>query len=276
MAEREPFPWESEGETLALETPEQTIIELELAPFGSRLVAALLDQLILLLVFLGVVLFAILAAALGGVSGDGDTAGFAIAAAIVVWFLISTLAPAWWEIRGEGRTPGKRRLKLRTVMAGGQGLTVSAAVLRNLARLVDQIPLLWLIPALSPGKRRIGDVLAGTLVVWEEPPDARRRKRDWIGALGPSYGELAERQFFFGTDTLPKLRPEDLDLIEYLGDRLPSLPRSKQRRLLRECAQQYTERLGLEAEQERIHADPERFLRELGLFLRSRYRDRTF
>jgi uncharacterized RDD family membrane protein YckC len=276
MAAHEPFPWESEGETLALETPEQTVIELPLAPFGSRLVAALLDQLILLLVFLGLALFAILAGALGGVSRDSDTVGFAVAVAIVLWFLISTLAPAWWEIRGDGRTPGKRKLKLRTVMAGGQGLTVSAAVLRNLARLVDQIPLLWLIPALSPGKRRIGDVLAGTLVVSEERPDAWRRKRDWLGAIGPSYAGLDERRFFFGTDVLAKLRPEDLDLIEYLGDRLPSLKASKQLRLLRECAQQYTERLGLAAEQERIQAAPDRFLRELGLFLRDRYRDRAF
>src|SRR5262245_17955423 len=196
MATRDPFPWESEGETLALETPEQTVIELKLAPFGSRLVAALIDQSIVLLAFAGIVLFAILAGAAGSIWGSEDTVGVAIAAAIVLWFLTSTLAPAWWEIRGEGRTPGKRRLKLRTVMAGGQSLTASAAVLRNLARLVDQFPPLWLIPALSPGKRRIGDVLAGTLVVWEEPPSAKRRRRDWLGAIGASYGELAERRFF--------------------------------------------------------------------------------
>ena len=276
MPERDPFPWESEGETLALETPEQTVIELKLAPFGSRLVAALLDQLILLLVFVGVVLFAVLTGALGAIWDDRDARGFAFAVAIAAWFLISTLAPAWWEIRGEGRTPGKRRLKLRAVMAGGQGLTISAAVLRNLARLVDQLPLLWLIPALSPGKRRIGDILAGTRVVWEEPPSVKRRKRDWLGVLGPSYGALEERRFFFGVDALVKLRPEDLDLIEYLGERLPTLPRVKQLRLLREGAYQYMERLGLEADRERIQADPDRFLRELGLFLRERYRDRAF
>jgi uncharacterized RDD family membrane protein YckC len=201
MAEHEPFPWESEGETLALETPEQTVIELTLAPFGSRLVAALIDQLILLGVFVAFVAFVVLAASMGS-GWSGDATGLASAAAVVVWFLVSTLAPAWWEIRLQGRTPGKRRLKLRTVMAQGQALTRSSAVLRNLARLVDQIPVLWLIPALSPGKRRIGDYLAGTLVVSEVPPDAKRRRNDWLAMLAPTYSELPERHYFFGTEVL--------------------------------------------------------------------------
>src|SRR5262245_36142234 len=235
MAEREPFPWETEGETLALETPEQTVIELTLAPFGSRLVAAMIDQAILLGILIGIVLLLILLASTAGgiaaVTGgwSEEVAGLWVAAAIVMWFLVSTLAPAWWEIRGDGRTPGKRRLKLRTVMAQGQGLTHSAAVLRNLARLVDQVPLLWLIPALSPGKRRIGDYLAGTLVVSEAAPDAKRRRYDW---LATSQVELTERHYFFGSDVQSKLKPEDLDLIEYLGERLPSLKAAKRRELL--------------------------------------------
>jgi uncharacterized RDD family membrane protein YckC len=273
MTSREPFPWEAEGEILAVETPEQTVIELALAPFGSRLVAALLDQLILAGFFLVLVVFVALGAALGGVSGDGDAAGVAVAAGIASWFLLSTLAPAWWEIRGDGRTPGKRRLKLRTVMDKGQGLTVSAAVLRNLARLVDQIPLLWLVPALSPGKRRIGDYLAGTLVVWEAQPGPARRRRGWLDSRE---GEPEERVFFFGAEALARLKPEDLDLLEYLGERLPALPRSKRARLLGECAQRYVQRLGLEAEGARITAAPERFLRELGRFMREHYRDRVF
>src|SRR5262245_15279087 len=229
MAEREPFPWEREGETLALETPEQTVIELTLAPFGSRLVAALIDQVILLLILVALVSCAILVGSAAGAVWNKEMSGIWIAAFIGVWFLISTLAPAWWEIRGEGRTPGKRRLKLRTVMAQGQGLTHSAAVLRNLARLVDQLPILWLIPALSPGKRRIGDYLAGTLVVSEAAPDAKRRRYDW---LATSQVELTERHYFFGSDVQSKLKPEDLDLIEYLGERLPSLKAAKRRELL--------------------------------------------
>lgn len=275
MSAQEPLPWESEGETLALETPEQTVIELTLAPFGSRLVAALLDQLILGAIFLALALLVILVGALASAWSE-TVGGLAIAAALVVWFLLSTLAPAWWEVRGEGRTPGKRKLGLRTVMAQGQGLTVSSAVLRNLARLVDQLPPLWLIPALSPGKRRIGDFLAGTLVVWEQPPSARRHRRDWLGNLGRSHAELAERHYFFSTESQTKLKPEDLDLIEYLGDRLHALPSRKRRQLLAECALRYQERLGLEADAARIAAEPERFLRELGLFLRERYRDRAF
>jgi len=273
MAEREPFPWESEGETLALETPEQTVIELTLAPFGSRLVAALIDQLILLLILVALVSLAIIVGSAAGAIWRDEMAGITIAAVVVVWFLISTLAPAWWEIRGEGRTPGKRRLQLRTVMAQGQGLTLSAAVLRNLARLVDQFPPLWLIPALSPGKRRIGDYLAGTLVVSEVTPSAKRRRYDWL-ATGPS--DLSERHYFFGSEAQARLKPEDLDLIEYLGDRLPSLKSTKRRELLGECARRYVERLGLEADAERIAGEPERFLRELGLFLRESYRDRAF
>ncbi|MCZ6603065.1 MAG: hypothetical protein O6952_08665, partial [Planctomycetota bacterium] len=48
MSSKATFPWKKEGHVVTVETPEQTRLELRIAPFGSRIVAALLDYLMLL------------------------------------------------------------------------------------------------------------------------------------------------------------------------------------------------------------------------------------
>lgn len=260
------YPWQHHGETLVVETPEQTRVEYRVATFGARITAALLDNAIVFALGITVLLLAMLVGPLVDMLG-----GFLITAGLVLWFLVSLFYFVIAELSRDGQTPGKRRLGLRTVMATGHGLTFAAALTRNLARVVDNFPVFWFVPALTKGKRRIGDLLAGTYVV-EEQRAPRQPDAGWLDKLAPSWRELQDKQFAGLVATHAALTVEDLNLIEYLGDRLRAVPTQQGRRqLLAEVARSYVTRLELTAEAAAIEADPGRFLQELGLFLRDRF-----
>ena len=192
---------------------------------------------------------------------------------IILYFTLTLFYYAIGEIRGEGRTWGKRRLNLRTVMATGQGITIGASLIRNLARVADDIPVLWLVPSFTPGRRRMGDILAGTFVIDESPVGLSRG--DWLGALAPSHRELVERQYHFTGEMAGKLYPDDLNLLEYLEEGLVRQSPRQRRRTMRQVALRYMGRMCLEDDEQRIVADPKRFLQELALFLRERFDQRA-
>jgi uncharacterized RDD family membrane protein YckC len=89
---------------------------------------------------------------------------------LLIIFVVDWFYHFCWEIFGSGASPGKRLLGLRVVQNNGEPVSTSASFLRNLLRFADTYFFLYLIAslciALSPGFRRIGDWVAGTLVVW--------------------------------------------------------------------------------------------------------------
>lgn len=96
---------------------------------------------------------------------------FAGMLAWIVYFLLSQgyrIAAEWlWR----GQTLGKRVMRLRVVDEQGLRLTFAQIALRNLLRFVDVLPVAYLVGGASAllGRRaqRLGDLAAGTLVVWE-------------------------------------------------------------------------------------------------------------
>ena len=163
------FPWKKDGHVVTVETPEQIRMEMRVAPFGTRIIGALLDNLILLVIvvvlWLGLILitFTLIMPLLGDdPSGTPtfqrflDAIRYTWAAFLAAIFIVQTFYFVYLELRYEGQTYGKRILKIRTVMATGQGLTIGGSLIRNLARNVDYFPLLWIVPGLDPSRRRIG------------------------------------------------------------------------------------------------------------------------
>lgn len=85
----------------------------------------------------------------------------------------------WWymvlfEVLHQGRTPGKRWLKLRVVHDDGTPVGWASSLTRNLLRFVDTLPFGYFLGALCclwhPAFKRLGDLAAGTLVIHDEPP----------------------------------------------------------------------------------------------------------
>ena len=77
-----------------------------------------------------------------------------------------------FEAIWDGQTPGKRRLGIRVVQDGGYSVSFAASAVRNLARMIDMLPGMYAIgiasAALSKSGKRLGDMLAGTIVVQEK------------------------------------------------------------------------------------------------------------
>jgi len=146
--------------TLLAETPEGIAILLRPAGAVPRSLAYALDWFIRSIVFL------IAAAILGGVKGVG------VGLMLIVYFGLEWLYPIAFELLPGSATPGKRALGLQVMMDTGLPVTPSAAVTRNLLRVADFMPVAFafglLAMLLRRDFKRLGDIVAGTLVVHAE------------------------------------------------------------------------------------------------------------
>ena len=164
------------GEKLIIETPEQTSIEFPLAGIGSRFLAVLIDTLIQIgaLIVLGLIFVGLGFSFSATGFGQSSTAAVWIGAVLIfVYFLLMYGYFMLFESIWNGQTPGKRLTHLRVIKNSGQPITTIDAVARNLLRLVDQLPFAYGIGVLcawiSPQSKRLGDYVAGTVVVHEKP-----------------------------------------------------------------------------------------------------------
>jgi len=148
---------------ISIPTPEGVELELVLAGVGSRLVAGLVDFLVK-----GAILLALW---LIGDAAGGDQGGFVVAVLIVASFVVYFGYDVAFETLASGRTPGKRAAGLRVVRLGGEPVGFVSSAVRNLLRLVDSLPGIYAVGAVSilfsHRNQRLGDLAAGTLVVRE-------------------------------------------------------------------------------------------------------------
>jgi len=173
-----------EGDRIRIETPEHVVFDYELAGLGSRIIAALVDLILVGFILLGLFLAVVLIT--GGVPRTGP---WAAALGAVGAFLTFWGYPIFFEILWRGQTPGKRSLRMRVIQEGGYSLTPQVVIVRNLLRLVDFLPgayfLGLLMMMLSPRYKRVGDWVAGTLVIRDQSAAAappRRRQATPIPA----------------------------------------------------------------------------------------------
>jgi uncharacterized RDD family membrane protein YckC len=104
----------------------------------------------------------------------GLTLGLLSPLLYVYLFAVSSGYFIWCEWKMGGTTPGKRLFHLRTMREDGLRLGFLENVARNLLRAVDSLPGLYGVAALSAAigqdRRRLGDRVAGTIVVVEPQP----------------------------------------------------------------------------------------------------------
>ena len=166
-------------ETLIIETPERVPLHFALASIGNRFLACAIDHaiqgLILVLIFLATIIIANISVFDNDVSSAPK---WVIAVAIVVLFLIFAGYFTFFEWIWSGQTPGKLWLRLRVIREDGRPITFWEAAVRNLLRAFDMLPTfpfysVGLIAVFSSGRdQRIGDMVAGTVVVREREAEA--------------------------------------------------------------------------------------------------------
>jgi uncharacterized RDD family membrane protein YckC len=155
--------------TVEVEPPEHVRFRFHVAGPTRRAWAYLVDWLVRVLAFVGIELMMLLGT--GHQVGAGKaifSSGTLLSLFFIEWAYFVVFEAAW-----NGTTPGKRLLKLRVVKVGGYPLSFADAVLRNLLRTADFLPVGYLVGLLVmswDGRfMRLGDRAAGTMVVIEDP-----------------------------------------------------------------------------------------------------------
>lgn len=150
---------------ITAETPEGIAISMRAAGFPVRCMAFLIDASIRYMTVSTVAL----TLRLGGRVGTGVL--------LIVVFLILWLYPVIFELTPAAATPGKRTMGIQVMMANGLPLTPAGCLIRNLMRAVDMLPLLYGFAIVSMlmrrDARRLGDLAAGTIVVYRDRTSPR-------------------------------------------------------------------------------------------------------
>lgn len=183
-----PIIWEMEitmrsywDEDLAILSAENVSFSLETAGLGSRFAALALDTFYQTLVQ---ILILLSAAGLNAYVVALDSLPLWLNSTLKALYLLFNFALYFgyyfvFEWLWDGQTPGKRYFGLRVMLASGLPLTVTAALARNAVRLIDFLPPIYgsgaLVSLLNPLNQRIGDLVAGTIVVRESKTEKQRK-----------------------------------------------------------------------------------------------------
>ncbi|MEN8148439.1 MAG: RDD family protein [Planctomycetota bacterium] len=167
-------------------TPEGVPLTFVVATVGERIWGYFIDMCLLLVALTAVSVPLLFLAALG-------QSGVMVALWFVAFFLLRNFYFTYFEIRGQGTTPGKRRAGTRVIDRRGRPLRSGAVFVRNLTRelevffplvalsfpdqvigakgsLVQLVAGAWfvgmaLMPLFNRDRLRVGDLIAGTVVV---------------------------------------------------------------------------------------------------------------
>lgn len=149
---------------LNIDTPENVVFGYEIAGIGSRFLAALIDT--ILIVILQIIVN-VLIVVIVDLEGSWAPAILGFVAFLILWGYY-----IYFELRWSGSSPGKQQVGLRVIRVDGTPISLSESLIRNLIRLIDFLPISYGVGVvtmfISSQSRRLGDLAAGTIVVWEQ------------------------------------------------------------------------------------------------------------
>jgi uncharacterized RDD family membrane protein YckC len=246
------------------ETPENVQVQYEPAGLGTRFIAWFVDQVVVWLITAALMIFlAVAGFSFDFLFDDNDRRDPADSQRVVfyffglmmlVWGLGSFLYFGGSELFLRGQTIGKRLLRIRVIKASGFQLDAASILIRNIFRVVDHLPPMWIFPVVSRHSQRAGDMVAGTLVVC----DSQATLSSVRATL--SSRQAADAEFRFDGSQLKRLSGDDFQAIERFLDRWRELPLDQQATLLPIFAQRIAAKLKIEQPPEK---QQHRFLEDL-------------
>ena len=258
---------------LEFETPENVQIAYRPAGLGTRYCAWLLDAFFAFLIALVLFMLTMVVTAAAGVvlkrfgkfepSNDEDVREFlfyAVGIGTLYFGLGSLIYFSVCELLGRGQTYGKKICGVRVVKTDGFSLDAGSILVRNVFRIVDQLPPLWIVPVLSARSQRFGDMVAGTVVVAEAS--------DTLGEMRTALlrRPAAESKFRFDGSMLARALPVDIQAVERILERWRQIPGPQFLDLLNVICDPLARRLGVQPPDS---ADRQEFLQD---FLAAIYR----
>jgi len=227
-------------------TPQQVPITFQVAPVRERILAFLLDAIILF------GLITLLYSILSAINLDVTSAETINMVIITPFFIFYSLA---FEIFSGGQSPGKIAMKIRVIKLSGQELSLTDYFLRWAFRWVDIWGSLGTIAALqisSSGKgQRLGDLLAGTSVIRIQGDYKIKLseilKIENMEAYEPLFPQVTQ------------LSEKEMLAVKMALDQYKKYPNTGHMKVLAKCSLTIRERLGIPIEK----SDPVIFLNRL-------------
>lgn len=143
-----------------IETAEGVRLPLVPAGLAVRGLAFFLDLLIQGAILFGIALIASVLGLAGG--------GLFLLVLFLVWWFYGVVC----DMLLNGQTLGKKIVGIRAVRDNGSPITLDASIVRNLLLAADFLPFFWvggcLSMVLTKNSRRFGDLVAGTLVIYQQ------------------------------------------------------------------------------------------------------------
>jgi len=229
-------------------SPEKVEIRYDIAGLGSRALAAVLDDLLVLLLNAIVLLILTvledtmrLITTLIGRIGEGWALAALAFFAFISWFAYYILFEIWWH----GQTPAKRAFGLRVIRLDGTPAIAGAILIRELVRLVDAFPICLfgynvagLVAFFNPYGQRVGDMLAGTFVIKE-----RRVELPMLQSLSTIRPEEHPLEIY--VPTVLALSASEYRALRAFLERRDQFPAEVREKLAAELYQHLVQRLGL-------------------------------
>lgn len=240
---------------VTLQTPESVELEFTLAGIGNRAYALLIDYIVLGLILIGfLIAWATLAIQLGDViesfAGSNNRLQLWLwAIQLLISFFVYVGYFVFFEALWQGQTPGKRYVKIRVIRDDGRPVRLQQSTLRALLRPVDDIFFIGVfLIALTKQEKRLGDFMAGTLVIQDEQP---------VAAANFPVSEQAKAlvdRLHIEAD-LSQLLPEDFAVIREYLQRRQAMTSEARTQLSRKLAHQVKEVIVLEKVPQKVSAD---------------------
>ncbi len=157
---------------ITLQTPESVKLQFTLAGIGNRILALLVDYLVIgVLLVIGLWVFNLLLLSSIDLANrfdisEADVELWVQAIQILITSFLFTTYFIGFEVFWQGQSPGKRYAQIRVVREDGRPIGLKQAVLRTLIRPVDDLFFVGVfLILLTEREKRLGDWAAGTLVI---------------------------------------------------------------------------------------------------------------
>lgn len=237
-------------EKVGVKTPEYISLQFQLAGLGSRTVAFIIDNVILSIAMVIILLVSfLLVFAVSEIPFMEDAIPYLLVFMIIGLFLLNYGYFVILEFFWGGKTIGKKIMGIRVIQENGQSITFLASFIRNLLLIIDSLPY-YLVGLLMiffhPKKKRLGDLLAGTIVVYDENAPSKK-KQSTIEKEIHDRG-LTKESLSLDTWNLKSIDMQDWNLIRTYANRFKQLDVKDRIELTDQVAQIIFPKLGLEWE----------------------------
>jgi uncharacterized RDD family membrane protein YckC len=239
-------------EQMDIKTPEYVSLQFQTAGIGSRAAAFIIDRILLSVVTALLVIIVLLV--MKGMSDFPfflETNSVPIAITIIILFLLNWGYFFACEFFAGGRTIGKKLMGIRVIQDNGHSITLLSSFIRNLMRIIDSLPTGYFVGILMvffhPKHKRLGDVVAGTIVVHERKAKAKQKKLTGIEKEIAGRG-LSKADLTIDEWTLKSFTIKDWRLINTYASRFTQLPPGEKNELTKQIASILLPKLGVHAE----------------------------